>query len=329
MTRRIVALVAFLALAFGLTGAIALKIQGFSTGDRYRATATFDDVTGLFVGDPVKLAGVPVGKVGRISLVHGKARVQVDIDRAVRLPSDSVITVRWRNLIGQRDIYLDPGADPGKATHLLPTDGSAVITQTKSAVDVGAVLSALGPLGQAINPTQLNEIFTALSQALDGNQANIDGLIQHLGSLAQLFASRSTTVGQMLQDYSSLTKVLASRDQQIASMVDNVTTLSQAFTDNTTLFVGAIDHLSATGQSVDKLLTANEGQLRQLVDNVAGLTNVLDQKLPQLERAFGGLPAALQALFSISNQGNFLQVDGACFQLAAAPCTLLGGYWVP
>jgi phospholipid/cholesterol/gamma-HCH transport system substrate-binding protein len=329
MTRRVIALALFLAVAVGLTGAITLKIQGFDTSDHYDATATFADVTGLFRGDPVKLAGVPVGKVRSIQLVHGKARVKVGIDTAVRLPSDAAIIVRWRNLIGQRDIELDPGPNPERATRFLPTDGSAVIRRSKSAVDVGAVLSALGPLGQAVNPDQLNEIFTALSQALDGNQANIDALVQHLGSLAQLFASRSDTVGQMLTDYSSLAKVLASRDQQIASMVDNVATLSQAFTDNTSLFQRALDDLAATGVSVDHLLTSNETQLHELLDNVAGLTDILDQKLPQLEQAFGGLPAALQALFSIANEGNYLKVDGACVQVSPAPCTLLGGYFVP
>ena len=65
------------------------------------------------------------------------------------------------------------------------------------------------------------------------------------------------------------------------------------------------------------------------MDNLAGLSNVLDQKLPQLERAFGGLPAALQALFSIANKGNFLSIDAACVQVSPAPCTLFGGYSVP
>jgi phospholipid/cholesterol/gamma-HCH transport system substrate-binding protein len=328
VTRRVVTLVAFLALAVVLTGSIALKIQGFSTGERYRATATFGDVTGLFVGDAVKLAGVPVGKVHHIALDHGRARVQIDIDRAVRLTrTGTSITVRWRNLIGQRDLYLEPGPRTRGAA-LLPTDGSAVIHDTHVAVDVGEVLSALGPLGQAVDPKQLNDIFKSLSQALDGNQGNVDALLQHLGSLSDLFASRSDAVGQMLTDYSSLSQVLASRDRQIAAMVDNVAALSQAFTENTTLFTSAIDQLSAAGQGVDELLTANEQQLRELVDNVAGLTNVLDQKLPQLESAFGGLPAALQALFTIVREGNFLRIDDACLQTAPAPCAG-GSYWVP
>jgi phospholipid/cholesterol/gamma-HCH transport system substrate-binding protein len=328
--RRLLALGAFLAVAGGLTLGIALKIQGFDTSERYRATARFDDVTGLFVGDPVKLAGVKVGKVHRISLDHGRARVELDIDRTVRLPRDTTsVIVRWRNLIGQRDLYLDPGTGAAKATAFLPTDGSAVIERTTSAVDVGAVLSALGPLGRAVDPNQLNDIFTALSQALDGNSASIDGLLHHLGSLSDLFASRSGAIGQMLTDYSSLSGVLASRDQQIAAMVDNIATLSQAFTDNTRLFESALDNLAATGEGVDRLLTANEVQLGQLLTNLRGLTNVLDEKLPQLEQAFGGLPAALQALFSTVNRGNFLTVDDTCLQVTAAPCTVPGGYFVP
>lgn len=61
---------------------------------------------------------------------------------------------------------------------------------------------------------------------------------------------------------------------------------------------------------------------------MAGLTDTVVDKLPQLEAAFGGLPAALQALFTIGADGNFLKIDATCIQTAHAPC-VNGSYSVP
>lgn len=329
MIRRLLALAAFLVVTGGITIGIAVRIEGFTFAPRYHLAGSFGDVTGLYVGDPVKLAGVQVGQVTSIHLVHGRAEVGFDVDRDVRVPRTTTAVLRWRNLIGQRDLYLDPGTTTTPTTDLLPTDGSGRVDRTQDAVDIGAVVNALGPLTGAVDPRQLNDIFTAISQALDGNESHIDSLVQHLDDLTGVLASRDQTIQQMLTDYQSVTSVLASRDQQIATMIDNVSLLSQTFTDNTQLFANAIDDLSSTSTTFDALLTANEQQLRGVIDNLATVADVITQKLPQLQEAFGGLPLALESLFSVANGGNFLRVDATCLQFSQAPCTAVGGYAVP
>src|SRR5689334_23482741 len=77
--------------------------------DSYKLTATFDDVTGLLINDNVKVAGVKVGKVTSVKLVDGKAVVSFRVKDSVKLPTDSEATIRWRNLLGQRYLYLYPG----------------------------------------------------------------------------------------------------------------------------------------------------------------------------------------------------------------------------
>jgi phospholipid/cholesterol/gamma-HCH transport system substrate-binding protein len=80
--------------------------------DTYTLTASFDDVTGLLVNDNVKVAGVPVGKVTGVEVEEGQAVVRMEIDADQTLPADSAAAVRWRNLIGQRYVYLFPGETP-------------------------------------------------------------------------------------------------------------------------------------------------------------------------------------------------------------------------
>ena len=112
------------AIKFGIFGLICLTLTmwlAFVIGNRefndplnrdnFELTARFDDVTGLLINDEVKIAGVEVGKVTNVGTDDGRAvvRFQVRNDYRDLLPIDTTASIRWRNLIGQRFLYLVPG----------------------------------------------------------------------------------------------------------------------------------------------------------------------------------------------------------------------------
>src|SRR4051794_2729683 len=129
--------------------------------DFYTLNATFDDVTGLLPNDNVKIAGVVVGKVNKISVTEGRAKVTFTVEHDVTLPSDTTASIRWRNLIGQRYLYLYPGVDT--VTRLKDGDG---IQNTTSVVDLGELFNRLGPIVAVIDPHQVNDFLDTVSQAL-------------------------------------------------------------------------------------------------------------------------------------------------------------------
>src|SRR5207302_1525316 len=124
--------------------------------------ATFDDVTGLLVNDNVKIAGVVVGKVQSIKVVDGRAKVSFTVKKDLVLGSGTSAAVRWRNLIGQRYVYLYP--DTKTVTRLNSGDS---IKSTTSVVDLGELFNRLGPIIAAIDPKMVNDFLDTVSQALD------------------------------------------------------------------------------------------------------------------------------------------------------------------
>jgi phospholipid/cholesterol/gamma-HCH transport system substrate-binding protein len=331
MTGKLLRLGAFFAVTAIITIAIAIKIEGV-TWNRpgYVVSATFDDVTQLFKGDPVKLAGVTVGRVRSIHLVHGRAVVRFSIENSVRIPVvGSSVAVRWRDLIARRELYVDPGPNAGSTTQYLPTDGRATLRLATSAVDVGAFLNALGPLALGIDPNQVNTIFTAISQAVTGNRGAIDTLIGDLNNVVKVFADRGQVIGKMVGDYQTLTGVLAQRDGQIRTMLDNIGLLSSSFTDNTKLFETLVDNLSSAVPNLDRLLARNEQPLSSILDSAAKVFGAINSRLPQLNQALAGAPAAFKAVYATVARGNYVQFDLTCFQSNPMPCTAFGGYSVP
>jgi phospholipid/cholesterol/gamma-HCH transport system substrate-binding protein len=299
-----------------LTAFIGAQIVGNSWSDRYELVGTFDDVTGLLAGDQVKIAGTPVGRVSHIKVVDGKAEVRVEVDRGIRIPADSTMAIRWRNMIGQRMIYLEPGT----STTMLG-DGARV-KRTRSVVDLSEIVNSLGPLTRNLDPAQLNQVLEAFAKTLDGNADNINVMITSLDGLTQTFAARSATINQMIKDYATVSGVLAKRDQQIAQSIDNLTTLTEAFAGNTQLIDQAVVQLSGVTTNLNVVLGGNQQQLGRVVHNLSRVSGTATADIDNLEKVVRQLPPALQALFVASNGGEFQRTTALCANVVYTKCPL-------
>src|SRR3546814_18276705 len=113
--------------------------------------------------------------------------MQIDDDHA-DLPKDSSAAIRWRNLIGQRYVYLYPG-DSAEALQ----DGST-IERTTSVVDLGELFNRLGPIVGAIDPAQVNEFLDTITAALEAREDDLGPTLADPATLVTGLASRDTTI---------------------------------------------------------------------------------------------------------------------------------------
>ena len=317
MLRKAIAFGVFAALSLALTFYIGAQIAHFQLGaQRYGLTATFDDVTNLRAGDPVRLAGVPVGQVSSVKVVDGRARVRFQVDSSVHLPTDSEVAVRWLNLIGQRELYLYPGTD----TATIPQDGKATMDKTRSVVDLGALLNELGPLTQAIDPKQVNSLVEALVTALDGNRTQLDSVVGDLKTVLDTLASRKDTVQQLLSDYATVTGTIAKRDLEIQTLVDDLASLTQSFADSSQTLDSALVQLPELAVGLQTLLSANEQQLASAIDSISQITGTVHVHLGDLTTILEQFPSAEQSLLRSTSYGEFALIDVVCLSSTAPPC---------
>ena len=121
-------------------------------GDSYVVEARFTNTGGLNQGASVMMAGVTVGRVESIRLDPSdySAIVEMRIVSAVKLPSDTMASIRTSGLIGDKCIALAPGAEED---FLQP---SSRITMTESAVELESLISkmAFGSVKESENSGQ-------------------------------------------------------------------------------------------------------------------------------------------------------------------------------
>lgn len=102
---------------------------GFNGAGGLTLTADFDEIAGLKPRAQVVISGVKVGQVTSITLNDdSRARVTMDLDASLALPSDTSASIVTAGLLGDRYISLQLGGED-----TLLTSGDQ-ITFTESAV---------------------------------------------------------------------------------------------------------------------------------------------------------------------------------------------------
>ncbi len=93
---------------------LSLRVGGleFAGPERIMLRATFDDIGGLSVRAPVRIAGVKVGQVSRIELDEDlRAEVYLEIETGVGLSVDSAAAIRTSGLLGDQFVAVELGAE--------------------------------------------------------------------------------------------------------------------------------------------------------------------------------------------------------------------------
>ena len=122
--------------AFGYLALQLGEVSFLSSSTKYIITAEFDNVAGVKKGAAVQIAGVVVGDISGVELNEDDVAVlSLRLDKRVKVPTDSIASVKSQGIIGDKYIQLSPGADE----EMLAEGG--VLTETESAVDIEALIS--------------------------------------------------------------------------------------------------------------------------------------------------------------------------------------------
>ena len=129
---------------FILTGFLAFCYLAFNLGEvnlfgnakTMTVKAQFDNISGVKKGSSVQIAGVPVGTVTRVGLgADHFAEVSMEIDKTLKISTDSVASIKSQGIIGDKYIQLTLGG----GSEVLTEGGTLV--ETESALDIESLIS--------------------------------------------------------------------------------------------------------------------------------------------------------------------------------------------
>ena len=129
----------FMLVGFAALGYLALQlgeVPWLTGGSTYMLKAEFDNVSGIKKGASVQVAGVVVGSVETIELgPENFAILNMRLQNQVKVPVDSIASVKSQGIIGDKYIQISLGGD-----EKLYKAGE-IITETESAIDIESLIS--------------------------------------------------------------------------------------------------------------------------------------------------------------------------------------------
>ncbi|OBF58152.1 MCE family protein [Mycolicibacterium monacense] len=286
--------------AFGLL-AVFSNLR-FSGEELYRAE--FTDVSGLEVNDFVRIAGVEVGQVKRISVTRASlAVVEFSAEPGVVLTEATKAQIRWANPIGDRYMALLDG--PGSAQRLT-TDVAIPVARTEPALDLDTLLGGFRPLFRALDPEQVNTLSSALIQAFQGEGVTIGSFLRQASLVTNTLADRDELIGQVIGNLNAVLDTFGGRTDQFGKAVDSLSQLVAALEARKTDVTNAVAYTNAASATVADLLTQARQPFKEAVAQSDRVTSLVLADHEYFDDLLNTLPDAYKKLARLGSRGDFI-----------------------
>lgn len=297
---------AFLAMAAAFTVWVAAVTGEYRPGDRTDYQAVFKDVSGLAVGDEVRIAGVDIGKVRDIDVQpDNTVVVAFDVNDDQALTTATRATIQYRNLIGDRVVQLTQDSKSGADAKALAKGGTIPATQTASALDLDTLLNGFKPLFAGLSPTQVNELSGQLIQVLQGQQSAVATLVQHVGSFTTTIGNREELIGQVIRNLNDVLGTVDERKDTVGLLLDRLDTLLTGLDKQDTQVLDAATKIDVFARETSTLLTRARGDVRADLKGLAVAARGINSESDTLEAVLQSLPGHYRTLQNSASYGNF------------------------
>jgi len=243
---------------FGLLSQLSSFDNFFKKG--YPISAKINDGSGLKDKAKVKLKGVNIGYVDRVTLLNNDVVTELIIDEGVKIPSDSIIIISQDSLLGGKFLDIKPGIS---TETLMP---NALLAKEEKVSSIADASTAADEAFQEIKflVHDLRDIFN------NGGKSDIQDTLANLREFSELLASISKDDNQTIHEIlANANKSLANANGTIdkfANMSDEITKTSKEF--------------SKVGKGINKDLPQIMARLDAITKYLEGVSATLDSKLP-------------------------------------------------
>ncbi|MGM7645432.1 MlaD family protein [Nocardia sp. JW2] len=302
--RDLVGLTAFLLVAALLTWMVRVTLQRDVPGDTHAYSAVFSDVSGLRVGDDVRVAGVQVGRVDSIDIDGPHAVVGFRLQREHTVYDNTIASVIYQNLIGQRYLGLSRGEE-GEAAPLAP--GARIpLERTEPSFDLSGLLNGFQPLFSALDPHDVDNLTAALIRALQGDDGAVAALITETATLVQTFAGPDQVLGALIDNLSAVMSTLAGQTGGLRTTIAQTRKIFEALETRRDTLLDQTAQISTVVADAAAVVDGAGPSLTQFMNREPGFASHFVDGRERFAFLGFNLPSLFQAMIRATDAGAFV-----------------------
>ena len=285
------------------TAVLAATIVNFRMTPTDDYTAVFSDVTGLEVGDDIRVAGVRVGEVEDIRIKDRRlAEVAFTVTQDRPLLAGTEAVIRYRNLVGQRYLALTEGTGDGTR---LPPGGQIPLSRTQPALDLNALLNGFKPLFAALSPQDVNQLAMEIIKTLQGEGGTINSLLTHTASLTTTLADRDKLIGSVIDNLNQVLGPLDKRSGRLSQLIQELQKLVSGLSGDRKAIGSSLAGINSLSEATSGLLEDGRPALREDIAGLSKLSKTLGDNHKTVEGVLQRWPRKLNKLTGTATYGSW------------------------
>ncbi|TQE38037.1 MCE family protein [Streptomyces ipomoeae] len=291
-------------LLIALAVVAALAVVLWPRPGTVRVTAYFPRTVGIYPGSDVRVLGIRIGEVKRITPEGGRVRVELEYEEGRKLPADAQAAIINSSVVSDRYVQLLPVYRKGPVLR----DGD-VIPESRTAVPVelDRIFDSLHTTSEALGPKGANK-DGSLSRLLGVSADNLEGQGENLNQTVEDLSQAVTTLSDgrgdlfgTVQNLQVFTAALAADDQNVRSFNTSLAKVAEQLAGERKDLAAALKHLGAALGDVSEFVKKNKKSLTSNVRGLSKVTKVLVTQRAALEELLEVAPTGLSNLQNAYN----------------------------
>ena len=273
----------------------------FGGGGQKHFSAEFAKAVGVYVHSDVRVLGVRIGEVTKITPAGDRVKIDMTYDSSYKIPADAKAVILAPSIVSDRYVQLTPVYSGGPTL----ADGADLTLDSKRTavpVELDEIYKNIDTLNQALGPKGANkkgavsDLLHVGAENLRGNgkalHATLTGLSQAVKTLSDSRTDLFTTIANL----QAFTTTIAQNDSIVQQFDDDLAVVAAQLNGERTDLATAIKTLAAALGEVDSFVKENAANLTANIANLKTVTQVLVKEKAALREFLDTAPTALSNL---------------------------------
>ncbi|MQA96074.1 MAG: MCE family protein [Streptosporangiales bacterium] len=293
-------LIAFLIIT--VVGVAYTAVRYVGVGDAivnntYHVAADFPDSGGIFEDAEVTYRGVPVGRVGPLSLKGDGIQVRLDLERGTLIPADTVAVVANRSAVGEQ--YVD--LQPRRATGPYLEEGSSIPRQnTRIPVSTAELLRNTNALLASVPTEDLATVITELNAAFSDMGPDLQRLIDNGNSLVESADEVYPETVRLIYNGRDVLDTARATSGEFRSFARDLADLTDQVREDDKALRSLITRGGTAADEGADFINDVSPALSQLLGNFVTVGQVLSARVPNLRQTFVIYPMSVAAAYTVA-----------------------------
>jgi len=279
--------------ALVIVGIAALVTSG---NPQMTISARFATAPGLYTGNQVRILGMAVGTVTKITPGPTYVTVEMVVPTSTDIPANAQALIMAPQVVNDRYVQLNPAYTSGPR---MTNDTVIPVSRTAVPISVDGIIDSLDALAKALGPKganahgALSAFIASSAHAFGPNGAALHSTLTSLGGALGALSSQGPQLTNLFNNLGNLSHVASQYTSTYQAFANDLAVVSTDLSSDDGAIGSALGNLQQALGQLAQFIRTNGSALGSSVANLNKFAGAVAAKQQQLAQVFGDLPNAL------------------------------------